>query len=267
MVLAGVEAVCTPEFNVHGVLATTFFATPVLLVNGPVRTRIGMNSGINCLGQGNRANSTIGRAVQLVVRNVGGGRPGEIDRAALGQPGKLSMCFAENEERSNWEPFHVERGFDAETSTITAFAGGAPTGFTDQLARDARTLATTYGLALAGVGHPKHYFTGEIIVVVPPEHVDTFAKDGWSKNQVREQIQKASERPVSELVRDAECAEGLPASVIERLGAQERVPKFRSADMISLVVAGGEAGKFGAYFQGWVSGPVGSIMTTREIGD
>ena len=268
VVLAGVEAVCTPEFNVHGVLATTFFATPVLLVNGPIRTRIGMNSGINCLGQGNRANSTIGRAVQLVVRNVGGGRPGEIDRAALGQPGKLSMCFAENEERSNWEPFHVERGFAAETSTITAFAGGAPTGFMDQLARDARTLATSYGLALAAVGHPKHYFSGEIIVVVPPEHVDTFGKDGWTKNQVRDQIQKASERPVSELVRDAECAEGLPEAVVERLGGrQQRVPKFQSADKISLVVAGGEAGKFGAYFQGWVSGPVGSIMTTREIGD
>ena len=267
VVLAGVEAVCTPEFNVHGVLATTFFATPVLLVNGPIRARIGMNSGMNCLGQGNRANSTIGRAVQLVVRNVGGGRPGEIDRAALGQPGKLSMCFAENEERSNWEPFHVERGFEAETSTITAFAGGAPTGFVDQLARDARTLATSYGLALASVGHPKHYFAGEIIVVVPPEHVDTFGKDGWTKNQVREQIQKASERPVSELMRNAECAEGLPEAVVERLGGQERVPKFQSADKISLVVAGGEAGKFGAYFQGWVSGPVGSIMTTRAIGD
>ncbi len=267
VVLAGVEAVCTPEFNIHGVLATTFFATPVLLVNGPLRHRIGMNSGMNCLGQGNRANSTIGRAVQLVVRNVGGGRPGEIDRAMLGQPGKLSMCFAENEERSNWEPFHVERGFQPGESTITAFASGAPAGFMDQLARDARTLATSYGLVLAAAGHPKHYMYGEILVVVPPEHVDTFAKDGWTKDQVREQIQKATERPVRELLRNAECAEGLPEQIAERLGADHRLPKFRSADSIALVVAGGEAGKFGAYFQGWASGPIGSIMTTRQIGD
>ncbi len=266
VVLAGVEAICAPEFNLHGVLATTFFATPVLLVNGPVRQRIGMNAGINCLGQGNRANSTIGRAVQLVVRNVGGGRPGGVDRATLGQPGKLSMCFAEHEERSNWEPFHVERGFAPEASTVTAYAGGAPTGFMDQLARDARTLATSYGLALAAVSHPKHYSLGEILVVVPPEHVDTFARDGWTKAQVREQIQSASERPVRELARDPRCVEGLPEAVVRRLGADQCIPKFRSADDIALVVAGGEAGKFGAYFQGWI-GSGGSAMTTREIGE
>jgi len=171
VVIAAVEAVCTPEFNMHGVLATTFFPTPVLIVNGPIRARIGMNSGINCLGQGNRANATIGRALQLVVRNLGGGRPAEVDRATLGQPGKFTMCFAENEERSDWEPLHVERGFARDDSTVTAFAGGAPTGFIDQLARDARSLATSYGLVLAAANHPKHYMHGEIVVVVPPEHV------------------------------------------------------------------------------------------------
>ena len=266
VVIAALEAVCTPEFNLHGVLATTFFATPVLLVNGPIRRRIGMNSGINCLGQGNRANSSIGRAVQLVVRNVGGGRPGEVDRATLGQPGKLSLCFAEDEERSHWEPFHVERGFEPGDSMVTAFAGGAPVGFMDQLARDGRTLATSYGLALAGVGHPKHYFYGEVLVVVPPEHVDTFARSRFSKDQVREQIQKASERPARELARDADCAEGLPPALVERLG-DASIPKFRAPENIALVVAGGEAGKFGAYFQGWLTGPGGSIMTTRKIGD
>ena len=265
VVIAALEAVCTNEFNMHGVLATTFFPTPVLIVNGPIRARIGMNSGINCLGQGNRANATIGRAVQLVVRNLGGGRPGEVDRAVLGQPGKFTMCFAENEERSEWEPLHVERGFARDQSTVTAFAGGAPTGFIDQLARDARTLATSYGLALAAANHPKHYMHGEIVVVVPPEHVDTFKRDGWTKDQVRARIQEVSARPLRELVRDEVCAEGLPAELLEKLGADTRVPKFRTPADITLVVAGGEAGKFGAYFQGWVSGPLGSAMTTREI--
>ncbi len=265
VVIAAVQAVCTLDFNMHGVLATTFFPTPVLIVNGPIRARIGMNSGINCLGQGNRANATIGRALQLVVRNLGGGRPGEVDRATLGQPGKFTMCFAENEERSDWEPLHVERGFARDESTVTAFAGGAPMGFIDQLSRDARSLATSYGLVLAAANHPKHYLHGEIVVVVPPEHVDTFKRDRFTKDQLRARIQEVSSRPLRELVRDGLCAEGLPVELLERMGAEARVSKFRTPSDITLVVAGGEAGKFGAYFQGWVSGPLGSVMTTRKI--
>src|SRR5258705_8633035 len=96
-VIAALEAVCTDEFNIHGVLATTMPVGPVLICNGPGTRAIGMNSGVNVFGQGNRANSTIGRAVQLLVRNVGGGRPGEVDRAAHGNPGKVGFCFAEDE--------------------------------------------------------------------------------------------------------------------------------------------------------------------------
>lgn len=265
VVIAAVEAVLDEQFNMHGVLATTHFPTPVIMVNGPIRDRIGMNYRMNVLGQGNRANSTIGRAVQLVVRNVGGGRPGGVDRAALGQPGKLSFCFAEFEERSNWEPLHVERGFKKEESTVTVFAGGAPNGIVDQLSREAKSLATSYGLSLATAGHAKAYGHGEIVVIVPPEHVDTFAKDGWSKDQVREQIQLATMRPARELVRDETCAEGLPMAAAERIGLDTFVPKFRSKEMITLIVAGGEAGKFAAYLGGWVSGPMGSSMTTKVI--
>jgi hypothetical protein len=265
VVLTAVEAVCTEEFNMHGVLATTFFAAPVIIVNGPIRGSIGMNSGMNCLGQGCRANVSIGRAVQLVIRNVGGGRPGEVDRATLGQPGKLTTCFAENEERSNWEPLHVERGFRPDDSTVTVFAGGAPTGFIDQLSRDARSLATSYGLALEAVGHPKYPFSGEIVVVVSPEHVDTFQEDRWTKDQIRDQIQRTTERPLRELVRDDACAEGVPPAIVDRLGGETRLPKFSDPRGILLVVAGGEAGKFGAYFQGWLSGPTGSTVVTRRI--
>jgi hypothetical protein len=265
VVIAAVEAICTPEFNIHGVLATTHFPTPVIIVNGPIRNRIGMNYQINALGQGNRANATIGRAVQLVVRNIGGGRPGEVDRAVLGQPGKYTFCFAEFEERSNWEPLHVERGFRPDDSTVTVFAGGAPTGIIDQLSRDAKSLATSYGLALAAVSHPKQYVAGDVFVVIPPEHVDTFARDGWTKAQIREQIQQASMRPVRELIRDEFCAEGLPREAAERLGPDTLLPKFRSRENIYIVVAGGPGGKFGAYIQGWASGPIGSIPTTRKI--
>ena len=125
---------------------------------------------------------------------------------------------------------------------MTAYAGCSPTPIVDQLARDARSLATSYGLALAAMGHPKQYNQGETVVVVPPEHVDTFAKDGWSKDQVREQIQAASMRPVRELVRDDDCAEGIPRASAEKLGMDRMIPKFAAKELITLVVAGGEAG-------------------------
>lgn len=109
-VIAALEAVCTDEFNMHGVLATTMPVGPVIVCNGPGTRAIGMNSEDPALGQGNRANLTIGRAVQLIVRNIGGGRPGEVDRATHGNPGKLSFCFAEREHDSPFSSLAVVVG-------------------------------------------------------------------------------------------------------------------------------------------------------------
>ena len=136
VVLAAVEAACTDDFNIHGLLATTMPVGPVLVVNGPIRRAIGMNGGVNVLGQGNRANLTIGRALQLVIRNLGGGRPGEVDQATHGNPGKLSFCFPEEEETSPWEPLSVARGFAQGASTVTLFPGEGPRCVVDQLSRE-----------------------------------------------------------------------------------------------------------------------------------
>ncbi|HVE18699.1 MAG TPA: thioredoxin family protein, partial [Ilumatobacteraceae bacterium] len=133
-VIASLQAVCTDEFNIHGVLATTMPVGPVLICNGPGTRAVGMNSGVNVFGQGNRANMTIGRAVQLVVRNIGGGRPGEVDRAAHGNPGKLSFCFAEDEVGSPFTSLAVSRGFADYEDTVTVFAGEGPRCIVDQLA-------------------------------------------------------------------------------------------------------------------------------------
>ena len=147
-VIAALEAVCTDEFNIHGVLATTMPVGPVLICNGPGTRAIGMNSGVNVFGQGNRANLTIGRAVQLIVRNIGGGRPGDVDRAAHGNPGKLSFCFAEDEVGSPFTSLAVSRGFAADVDTVTAFAGEGPRIIVDQLARDADQLANSFAECL-----------------------------------------------------------------------------------------------------------------------
>lgn len=263
VVLTAVEAACSEEFNLHGVLATTYFPTPVVIVNGPVRQQLGMNAGVNALGQGNRANATIGRALQLVVRNVGGGRPGEVDRAMLGQPGKFTCCFAEHEERSPWEPLHVERGFAPTDSTVTLFAGEAPRAIAEG-SRGARSLAHGLGMAIESIAHPKAHGYGEAVLVVGPEHADTLAREGWSKDDLRRAIQEATARPLRDLLPDERNETGLsPAAAGDDL--DRLVPKFAEAANLTIVVAGGDAGKMSAIIGGWTSGPRGSSMVTRRI--
>jgi len=276
VVIAALEAACTDEFNLHGVLATTYFPTPVIVVNGPIRHEIGIQCAGNVFGQGFRANATIGRAVQLVVRNLGGGKPGEVDMATLGQPGKFTCCIGENEEESPWEPLHVERGFRREQNTVTLFAGEAPRAILDQTSRSARSLATSMGLCLESVAHPKFHGYGEVMLVVCPEHCRTLEADGWSKADLRRRIQEATSRPLGQCLPDAECAEGLPLQALPRdlLGQDGRpkpetlalpLAKFRRDEDILIVVAGARAGKFSAVLGGWVGGKMGSEAVTREI--
>ena len=276
VVIAATEAACTDAFNLHGVLATTYFATPVIVVNGPIRHEIGLNCGGNLFGQGFRANATIGRALQLLVRNVGGGRPGGVDMSTLGQPGKFTCCVGENEEESGWEPLHVERGFAPNASTVTLFAGEAPRAIRDQLSRTARSLGASIGLCLDAMAHPKLHHMGEVLLVVSPEHARTFARDGYSKTDLRARIQEVTARPLRELLPDDECQKGMALGAVptELLGQDGRptvaaldtpFPKFRRDEDILIMVGGGTAGKFSAVLGGWASGAAGSTAVTREI--
>ena len=260
VVLAAVEAACTDEFNLHGLLATTYFSGPVVIANGPVARAIGMNSGVNVLGQGNRANATIGRALQLVVRNVGGGRPGEVDRATLGNPGKYTFCFTEDEEGSPWEPLAVERGLPPGASAVTLFAGEGPRGIVDQASRTPESLSRSFAGALLTVAHPKLVLAFDAFVVVSPEHARVFHDAGWSKARLRQELLDLLTRPGSELVRGADdCAEGLPEAL-----AGADWPKFRP-DGLWFVHAGGTAGMFSAIIGGWINGDTGSQPVTREV--
>ena len=276
VVIAAAEAACTDAFNLHGVLATTYFATPVIVVNGPIRHRIGLNCGGNLFGQGFRANATIGRALQLLVRNVGGGRPGGVDMSTLGQPGKFTCCIGEHEEASGWAPLHVERGFAADTSTVTLFAGEAPRAIRDQLSRTGRSLGASMGLCLEAMAHPKLHGMGEVLLVVSPEHARTFARDHFSKADVRARIQAVTARPLGELLPNDDCQKGMALGAIpkELLDGEGRptsaaldtpISKFTHDDDILIVVGGGTAGKFSAVVGGWASGTTGSTAVTREI--
>ncbi len=261
VILAALEAACTDEFNIHGVLATTMPVGPVIIVNGPIRNAIGMNSGGNVLGQGNRANLAIGRAVQLVIRNVGGGRPGGVDRAAHGNPGKLSFCFAEDEEGSPWESLAVERGFAPDASTVTLFPGEGPRCVVDQLVREPEALARTMAVCLRTVHHPKLPLGFDAVLVVGPEHARVFKDAGWSKQRAKDEILSNLQLPGSEIVRGAGgIAEGIPEHLRELT-----LPKFRPGGLL-IVHAGGGAGLFSAIIGGWANGETGSQPTTRLIG-
>jgi hypothetical protein len=260
VVLTAVEAACTEEFNIHGLLATTMPAGPVLVVNGPIRRAIGMNSGGNVFGQGNRANSTIGRALQLVVRNVGGGRPGEVDRATHGNPGKVSFCFAEDEEGSPWAPLSLDLGAPAGVSALTLFPGEGPRCIVDQLSREPDSLARSFAACLRTLHHPKLLLAFDCILAVGPEHARVFAEAGWDKKRLLERLHELLRIPGSEFVRGADgIAEGLPEHLKEAT-----LPKFRP-DGILVVHCGGTAGLFSAIIGGWAGGAIGSQPVLREI--
>ncbi|MGI9614737.1 MAG: thioredoxin family protein [Acidimicrobiales bacterium] len=262
VVLAAVEGACTDQFNMHGLLCTLWFSGPVVIVNGPIRNRIGMNSGKNALGQGNRANSTIGRALQLVIRNLGGGKPGVngIDRSALGAPSKVGWCFAEDEEHlpAGWPPLSVERGLEPGQDAITLFAGHGPIAAVDQMSRTPESLTRSLAAQLMSVGHPK--LPSEAMLILTPEHQRVLAESGWSKTRFREELDPlllldgdASQRGIGGI------DEGLPPSM-----AGKQVPKFRRGSLM-IARAGGNAGAFSAILGGWIGGPKGSEPITIPV--
>jgi len=260
VVLAAVEAACTSEFNMHGLLATTMPTSPVLIVNGPIRRAIGMNAGINVFGQGCRANLTIGRALQLVVRNVGGGRPGEVDRATFGNPGKIAFCFPEDEEGSPWTPLSSDFGFAPGTNTVTLFPGEAPRSIVDQLSRDPESLARSFAVCLRTVHHPKLPLVFDAILAVSPEHARVFREAGWDKQKLIARLHELLMLHGAEIVRGAGgIAEGAPEQF-----ANATLPKFRAGGLL-VVHCGGGAGLFSSIIGGWANGAIGSTPVTREI--
>lgn len=246
VVLGVLEAALDPLFVLHGLLCTTHFSGPLVIINGPIARAIGMNSGTNALGQGNRANATIGRALQLIVRNVGGGLPGAIDRATLGNPGKYTFCFAEDESDPAWEPLSVRRGIAPGKNAVTLFHGEGVNGFIDQKSRTPEELVRSLAMGLFGVGHPKLCGAGNAVLVLSPEHYLIFKDAGWDRRRIEDALFQALKRPGRDVIRGAhDVPEGMPPSMADQV-----IDKFQP-DGLLIVRAGGEAGLFSAIIGGW----------------
>ncbi len=260
VVLAAIEAYCSEPFDAHGVAATTWYSGPVVVVNGPIARRIGMNDGLNAFGPGNRPNATIGRALNLVARNVGGARPGEVDRSTQGHPSKYTMAFPEREHDSPWTSLAVERGVPEGTSAVTLFCGQGPTPLADQKSRGPESLVRSLAAALRGVRHPKAVERVAALVAISPEHARIFGSAGWTKDRLRREIIDLLTIPDSELVAGA----GGMDEGLAREATGESVPKFRDENLWFVHVGGG-AGGYTGIISGWVTAPKGSEMVTVTI--
>jgi hypothetical protein len=258
VVAAAALAVLDPAFNLHGQAVTTQPAGQLVVVNGPVREAIGLNSGMGALGPGFRANLTIGRALRLLVCLTGGAMPGAMDRSTLGHMGKLSFCIAEDEETSPWEPLHVERGFAAGQSVVTVIGSDAPLSISDHRSRTAEDLAYILAWAAASAWSTNWWPLAEpSVFVICPEHAQMFREAGWTKQRLRQFMFEAVRKPASLLRR------GETTPLVHAAQPGELVPKWASADAIVLLVAGGEAGRYSA-----VLGPctgMGSQIVSREV--
>ncbi|MEV4568195.1 hypothetical protein AB0K12_30880 [Nonomuraea sp. NPDC049419] len=252
VVLAAWEAIGKEPQLKCGVWQSTAGTAPLLVVNGPVRDRIGLNSRGDVFGSGFRANATIGRAVRLAAINVFGLRPHLLDQATQGTPARFSACIAENEEDSPWEPLHREHGFDPADSAVTALVirsclhvESRHTGSPEQLALDlAGSLRRTGALV---------HETGSALVVLGPEHAAVFGAAGWSKDDLRRFLHDHAVNSRAELAavgKDAVSRNGrhrLPAdhpdAITDRYGLSatpHRVPALASLEAVVIAVAGAD---------------------------
>ena len=244
VVLAVVRAMCAPEFGLHGTTASTGGSAQFIVVNGPIRRAIGMNSTHNALANASRANATIGRTARLLIINVLGGAPGRLDRSTLGHPGKFTYCVAEDEEDDRWTPLAAERGVPAGRSAVTVLAAGAPHQLMNEWTRDPRELCETYAATMRANLLTYSIWAGNYAIVVSRQHRDVLHAAGWSKRDVREFINERA------CVKRADWRAVGKGAVVGRKGDNVHTA-LRSPDDLLVVSAGGPAGGFGAVIPPW----------------
>ncbi len=253
VVRAAMLALTDRRFNLNGVQATTHMASPLLIVNGPIAREIGMNGGANAFGSGNRANATIGRAVRLIMLNVGGGRAPDLDKCTLGNPAKYTYCICEHEEASPFAPYHVEQGHDPDASTVFAIAAEAPHSVTDHQCNDPEGILDTLCSAMSTIASNTSVLSGHCTVTLGLEHALTIAKHGWSRNDIKSYLWMHSGNPFSAHSRDHRYGKVYNRNLPKwyKRNPESRIPIVESPERIHLFVIGGNAGRFSAFIPGW----------------
>ena len=240
VVLAALDAVLDENVRLYGIQTATNTSSPLLIINGPIVKTLKLNARGNVFGQGNRANATIGRALQLILRNVGGDMPGETDMATHGHAGKFTFCIAENEDESPWDPLHVERGFMRCDSTVTVIGGSSPQNvFTYGCETGAEILEHFIG-ALTGLGHNNIIFPTGPLFVLGPEHAHTLARDGYNKERIKQHLFEKARVPLTRFAK--RTVAGLHhrrARWFAEAGDAQHIGVADRPQDINIVVAGG----------------------------
>lgn len=257
VVVAVVRAMCEPEFGLHGSTASTGGSAPFIVVNGPVRTALGMNATHNVLGNASRANATIGRSIRLLLINVLGGIPGQLDRSTLGHPGKFTFCVAEDEEDSPWPGLAQERGVPAGMSAVTVMSVESPHQIMNEWTHDPREILDTYAAAIRANMLTYSIWEGNYAIVIPKQHRQTFVAAGWDKREIREYVYETAH------VKRAEWRTVGKAAVAGLKDEGRTYRALRSPDDLLVIAAGGPAGAFGAILPPWYGKK--SLAVTRAI--
>lgn len=250
VLIAALRAVAAPEFNLQAIQATTNPAAVWLVISGPVAAALAINAGTNCLGQGAAANVTIGRALRLILQNIGGAFPGEMDHATHGQPGKISMCCAENETASPWTPLHIERGFAEGAGTVTVI-GFSGTLNMNSHSKNSDEILRTIADAMAHGPSNDYWCGGEPWIVISPEHSQILAEAGLSKDAVKIRLWEQSKMAASRMAdMDFERTCRTRRDELGEITAETMLPVTRAAQDIGILVAGGE-GTHSVYVPGF----------------
>ena len=253
VVLASVKAVLQEQFHVGSTSVTTGGAAPAIIVNGPIARRLGINSDTACFGGNVRANATIGRALRLTMRNLGGAKPGGMEKSTQAWPGKLTLCFAENEVRSPWEPLHQELGYPPDASTVTVVAVRGIYPFSEAARETGLGVLQTAAGAMRVLGAPSYYRLenrSPVIVALNPEHAAEIARAGFTRRDVRNYLYEHARLPVRDLIGRGHYTPDAWPAWIDATDPTVTVPIVASPDDFILVVAGGD-GRHSAWLPAW----------------
>jgi hypothetical protein len=242
VIVAAVRAMLDPAFNLYGVQATTHPVAPLLIVSGPHAHAIGLHAGAGLFGPGFRANATIGRAIRLILMNVGGAWPGRHDMATQGSPAKFSYAIAEREELSPWAPLHVGLGFDRAQSVITVYGGEAPHNVNDHVATTAAGILNNVADVAATLGSNVGWYLSQsqLLVVLGPEHAATIAADGFTRADVQRFVFEHARLPLGRLKLGGMWGmHDWPLWMQKVTDDSAMLPQVPSPDDVLVMVAGG----------------------------
>lgn len=232
VLLAAIKAISKEEFNLYAIQATTHPCGIFMIVNGPIAQELNINGGVGCFGPGYMSNAVLGRAMRLVLMNIGGAYPGVGDMSSQGSPGKFSFCIAENEQENPWNPIHVDLGYKPTDSTVTVVAGESPHNINDHTGKTAEEILTIISGAIAITGANNAYTGGETVLILGPEHAETISKDNYSKEDVTSWLRQRALIPIDRYTQ---------STMIERFGKilTEPVPMISTSKDLLIGVAGG----------------------------